>query len=210
MHKNCIECSKLFFRRENQGKATFLNIARFCSNTCSAIYKARFKKRNNDLRRIEIFDKSKKITDKEVIKLFNEKIVKNNIGCWEWKGSRKTGGYGEARVLKKLMTAHILSYRIYKGGIINNLCVCHSCDNPICVNPDHLWLGTYKDNNNDKINKGRHGCLKGSKHPNSKLTENDVLHIRSSKLSTIDLARLYKMTKTTIHDIRKRKQWKHI
>ncbi len=90
--------------------------------------------------------------------------------CWIWTGNRDKDGYGNIgngpRDSYKLIRAHRLSYALHKGEVPDNLFVCHTCDKPYCVNPDHLFLGTAKDNENDKVNKGRQA--KGERNGNSK------------------------------------------
>jgi hypothetical protein len=81
--------------------------------------------------------------------------INKEIGCWEWNRALNVKGYGHMRMDHKNILAHRLAYELYKGEITNSLCVCHSCDNPKCVNPAHLWLGTKKDNNKDMLQKGR-------------------------------------------------------
>lgn len=75
--------------------------------------------------------------------------------CQEWLGYLNPGGYGQFQVGGKARIAARVSYELYKGKIPEGTIVCHSCDNPACVNPEHLWLGTYKDNMVDMISKGR-------------------------------------------------------
>lgn len=77
-----------------------------------------------------------------------------NTGCWLWLGTIK-GGYGNVAFCGRTMRTHRLAYELTHGPIPSGLCVCHRCDTPSCCNPDHLFLGTPNDNNQDKIRKGR-------------------------------------------------------
>lgn len=73
--------------------------------------------------------------------------------CWFWIASKRNTGYGAFKIYGKVIDAHRVSYMIHKGDIPYGLLVCHSCDNRLCVNPDHLWLGTYRDNVRDMYRK---------------------------------------------------------
>lgn len=93
---------------------------------------------------------------------FENKVNKTD-SCWIWQGAIiKSRGYGSFRIGKDIKRAHVASFLIYNGEIQKGMCVCHSCDNPSCVNPEHLWLGTHDDNMKDMVKKGRarHGCGK--------------------------------------------------
>ena len=125
--------------------------------------------------------------------------------CWEWTGVKNSNGYGKISINNVYVKAHRLSWELYhKKEIPANLLVCHSCDNPSCVNPHHLWLGTQKDNMQDAIKKGRFKF-------NYKLTEEDVLNIRKEyaegKTTQIELAEKYNVTKSAIHRIIVRRTW---
>lgn len=152
-------------------------------------------------------------------KIFLKKINKNSKNsCWNWKGYINPSGYGEFFCSKKNkhIRAHRLSYSLFKGEIPEGMFVCHTCDNPSCVNPDHLWVGTPKDNVQDMIKKGR-----GSKPPlhreedqhKSKLTKKDVLKIIEiyyKGMSQNKISKIYKVNVSTINIIFRKKSWKKI
>lgn len=90
-------------------------------------------------------------------------VIKKRNGCWEWKGQLHPNGYGYTTDYEKnkKMHVHRISYRLFKGDIPKGLYVCHHCDNPRCCNPDHLWVGTAKENMQDAKRKGRLWHQKG-------------------------------------------------
>lgn len=147
---------------------------------------------------------------------FWEKVDKSPHpkGCWVWTACT-TRGYGTFRGSGKRMggtrrmyISHRFSWGINGGPIPDGLCVCHKCDNKLCVRPDHLFLGTRTDNANDRDMKGR--TARGEKQGLSKLTEHQVREIKYSKLRCIDLAKIYGVGHPNISDIRLNKKWKHI
>ena len=101
-------------------------------------------------------------------------------GCWLWDEGRDKDGYGliYSKELGGLKKAHRVAYILFKDAIPEGLCVLHSCDNPPCVNPKHLWTGTRRNNIDDMVAKGR--SLHGTKGSKTKLTEKQVLEIRAS------------------------------
>lgn len=133
-------------------------------------------------------------------------------GCWEWTGQRDPRGYGRMHVDGRPMLAHRVAYLVTYGSIPPGMAVLHKCDTPKCVNPEHLFLGTQADNVRDMHNKGRalKRGMKGSEHPMSKLTEQDVRAIRKAEGFARDIAAVYGISPTQVYDIRHRRSWAHI
>ena len=88
-------------------------------------------------------------------RLLNKVKIDEVTDCWEYQGGKNNIGYGMIRDDKRMRTTHRVSYEEHKGPIPPGMCVCHTCDNPICCNPNHLWLGTRKQNTQDMVSKGR-------------------------------------------------------
>ena len=150
---------------------------------------------------------------KTIKQRFDERVFYSPDGCWYWTGSKFKAGYGSLLIEGKSKQAHRVSYQLHKGEITNGLFVCHTCDNKICVNPDHLWLGTCLDNVKDMIDKGRQVILRGEQIGNSKLTEKKVRQIlikRAKGISTFKLAKEYKVDITSIQKILRGATWRHI
>lgn len=101
-----------------------------------------------------MIDLDKKISGKTIVDRFHALVDKSG-DCWEWTGNKNMLGYGMIWYDGKNIRAHRVSYLIFNGDLSDNLFVCHKCDNPSCVNPSHLFLGTSKDNMRDMIKKGR-------------------------------------------------------
>lgn len=134
--------------------------------------------------------------------------IKINIetDCWEWQGSKRNG-YGRMIVgsrkdkTRKSKSAHRVSYEIYHGEIPIGMDVCHRCDNPCCVNPNHLFVGTRQDNINDRESKGRNKIQYGSKNGRAILNEDQVIEIREKRnlgMSFGKLSKEYGVCKKTI------------
>lgn len=131
-----------------------------------------------------------------------------NSGCWLWLESVNRKGYAHLRYEAKMHRANRFSYSAYKGQIPEGLMVLHSCDNPLCVNPEHLSLGTAKDNNDDRDRKGRHRSLKLDQHPRTKFALTDIDDIRASQTPATELAAIYGVSKGTIAAIKTGRNWK--
>ena len=98
----------------------------------------------------------RKNTRESVEHWFWSRIIKKDSGCWEWQGATVCG-YGVVRFQDDDWKAHRLSWLLHNGAIPEGVCVLHTCDNPPCCNPDHLWLGSKHDNTQDMMKKGREG-----------------------------------------------------
>ena len=140
------------------------------------------------------------------------KRVRKTEGCWLWQGSLNPKGYGMMSIDSRPRLVHRISWQVAHGPIPGGAFVLHKCDNPICVRPDHLFLGTQQDNMSDMVAKGRHnpGHVPGEKNGCSKLTEVQVRSIRQSNLPGVVLARKYGISPAQISDIRNRKSWRHL
>lgn len=144
---------------------------------------------------------------------FWEKVKKNAVsGCWEWTGTHVGFGHGYFSVGSKKVLAHRFSYELHNGPIPDGMFCCHTCDNPTCVNPAHLYLGTHAQNMADMVSKNRH--KHGSAHHSAKLTEPQVIEIRrkyaQESATQKELANEYGVAPSAIAKIVTRKRWTHI
>ena len=140
---------------------------------------------------------------------FWDKVDKTG-DCWEWTASRQKFGHGLFKVGNKVEKAHRISYEFHIGPIPEGLMVRHKCDNPPCVRPEHLELGTRADNVRDRDERGRHVALRGEQHGMAKLTREQVEDIRSATGYGIcaGLAKKYGVAVGTIYNVRSnRRLW---
>lgn len=135
----------------------------------------------------------------------NRSIPVPESGCWLWEGCTDPQGYGQVRTRGKTCAAHREAYRAFNGDIPAGLVVMHTCDTPRCINPGHLRLGTYADNNLDKALKGR--ALYGERHPRAKLCLADVQAIRVSTEPRAALAKKYGVGLTAVARILTGRAW---
>lgn len=145
-----------------------------------------------------------------VDKRFWDKVDKNGDGCWLWKATKIPDGYGMFYLRGHMILSHRFAWELTNGPIPKGLEVLHKCDNPPCVRPEHLFLGSKSDNIRDCVKKGRNNPSKGEKNGWSKLTNDQVIEIRNSKLSLNALAKIYSVGKTCIAYIKSGKSWKHL
>lgn len=135
--------------------------------------------------------------------------------CWDWTGAHTPAGYGVISRNGSATTATRVVYELTYGPIPNGLIVCHTCDNPACCNPTHLWIGTNADNSDDKVSKGREGHPdnRGEHNPRASLSNNDVIAIREANRNGENLASIaarYNLQKPAIWKIVHRLTWNHI
>ena len=132
--------------------------------------------------------------------------------CWEWTGHIRTDGYGSYTPLmidgKKITKAPNISWIIFYRSITPGYSVLHRCDNRLCVNPNHLFLGTPQDNMDDMVEKDRQ--CKGERHPKSKLNPDQVREIRTDPRKQVDIALEYGISQNRVSMIKRRKCWGHI
>lgn len=135
--------------------------------------------------------------------------VEKTENCWIWKSTINSDGYGFFYHGKKVYRAHRFSYEFFnKIEIPKGMCVCHTCDIPLCVNPSHLWLGTKAENNRDKALKGRAPKLLGVKNGSTKLSLQDVEDIRKSIGQDLEhLAKKFNVSVSHIKKILRREYW---
>lgn len=200
---NCKLCEKLFsYWLSVRPKAIYCS--RLCQNTLQArVQQEKYRLKINNLTDMEKLEYLKNAFEKHVVK---------KEGCWGWNGF-KTKGYARVHYLGNSMPAHRASYIIYNTSIFNDLFILHKCDNRECTNPEHLFIGTQKDNLDDMYAKNRDNPAKGERARASVLNKEQVIEIR--RLLDIGvmgtrIAKDFNVHPTTINDIKHRRIWKHI
>lgn len=198
----CETCGKEYkWRRINHGKPP-----RFCSFSCRKWDRCKGRRKNSELTYEENIARIKKYYEKYVIK---------NEGCWGWKGIVEKTGY-TVLGLRPPIKGHRASWMIHKGLIPKGMIVCHNCpngDDPKCTNPDHLWLGTHKDNTQDKIKKGRSNAPRGIRARHAILNDEKVKQIRihlEKGLTCSEIGRQYEVSRKIISRIKNNETWKHV
>lgn len=157
-----------------------------------------------------------KITNPIIIDRFLSRIDQKSIDeCWSWLGGISSNNRGMMRVDGQQTNAHRISFRIFCGEIENNTVIMHKCDNPNCVNPNHLRKGTQQENVDDMYakNRQRHTPSKGSKNGRAVLNEADVKDIKGllhQGYSQSEIARMYEVTPRTVCAINAGTLWSHV
>lgn len=146
--------------------------------------------------------------DTKTLTRFNKKhIPEPNSGCWLWEAAVSSEGYGQFYLEDKLRGAHVTSFILYKGPISEGMQVCHKCDTPLCVNPEHLFLGTKKDNMLDCISKGRRQDASGENNPFAKLSSNTVRAIYRAAGSQREIAKRFGISQSHVSRIKRQEVW---
>ena len=135
--------------------------------------------------------------------------------CWEWTGTLQTSGYGCFGFRGKNQGAHRVAMMLSGVELNAGECVCHRCDNPLCVRVEHLFVGSHADNHRDKMSKGRHGygTAPGEAHGAHKLTNADVMEVRRLRKSGVRLMRIaeqFGVSHVAVSMIARRVTWKHL
>lgn len=129
-------------------------------------------------------------------------------GCFLWMGSVDGRGYGSIKDSQRVTRrASRVSWQLTHGPIPKGMCVCHRCDNPLCVNPDHLFIGSNADNTRDMLQKGRAHDRRGN---NAKLTPEQVQAVRLSSETPTKLAERYSISTSTVWLVKTKRRWAHI
>lgn len=142
-------------------------------------------------------------------KVFGRRVAMvTESGCWIFEGAWTSAGYGNVGFGGKNWLAHRLSYSILVEPLSASDFLCHKCDTPACVNPDHLFIGTPADNSGDMVRKQRH--VFGEKQHKARLTVGAVREIRASKLTDVELAEKFGVCRATVTYARNGKTWKQV
>lgn len=148
------------------------------------------------------------------IERFHQKYIPEpNSGCWLWIGGTRANSKGKLysrhfRDNGTSINGHRFSWIIHNGLIPEELCICHICDVTLCVNPEHLFIGTHQDNMTDMTNKNRQSKHRGEEKINlAKLTNKEAEFIRNSDLSQSQLGKIFNVAQTTIHRIKTNKSY---
>lgn len=148
----------------------------------------------------------------EAYRFLSKVEIDNVTGCWNWKNSVRRD-YGRFKLYGKFEGAHRMAYLLFKGPINENMLICHNCDNPRCVNPEHLFQGTYQDNAIDAYQKGRMVLPENSAYfkeghiPGNRLLSEDIIRliredISEGMLSLVKIAKRHNVKYQTVRDIK--------
>lgn len=183
--KNCAKCGKVFFR-DKRSTWKYWAKAKFCSRVCSARSGA---------------DNSEKIWGSLADRFWKKVNRRSKDECWEWTGAKRPKGYGVISVDGVQRGATWVSMLLHGKPLSDGMWALHKCDNPRCVNPDHLYEGTPKQNSKDAVLRNRF---------KRKLTPKQALEIKRSKKDAVVLANEYGVSDGLIYAIRNGRKWAHV
>lgn len=190
--KGCAHCGKRFAKNPRTTWA-YWSKAKYCSQNCAGLAW----KREAAERRVPLAE------------AFWIRVIKaSGQECWRWSGSHDKNGYPVLIHAHKYYRATRVALQLDGRAPSDRQYACHTCDNPSCVNPAHLYPGSPTDNMRDAVERGR--VQRGSRRYSAKLTEADVAAIRASDASAAKLASKYGVCTSNIHMIRKRRTWRHV
>ncbi len=190
-HAKFCEWCKREFNRDLRNTWAYWERARFCSPTCSG------------------FSRSAEAAKKRpTIQAEFERRVQQSDGCWEWTGLKDKDGYGLLSYARRNYRANKLALQFDGRPVPAGMYACHTCDNPGCVRPSHLYPGTPQQNADDAYVRDRN--QRGERHYAAKLRDNDIKTTRSSFETDEDIARIYGVSRSNISQIRSRKTWRHV
>lgn len=181
----CLQCGISFSPKRPKGV--------LCSRECAAIY-------NHDHR--PVYSIEERLWAK----------TQKSDTCWVWIGAHLISGYGHMTINKKRVTVHRLSWEVHNGPIPIGMEILHRCDNPPCIRPDHLFIGTNQDNVDDMVSKKRHTY--GDRNGHAVFTDDqarEILYLLRTKQATgRQIAQQYGVDETTISKMRLGITWKHL
>lgn len=183
--KNCVHCGEVFYRDKRCAKKHWAS-AKFCSRSCSAKHGAKNSDKTWGTLGERFWAKVEKLGDDD---------------CWNWIGSARTRGYGVISKNGKQTSATHVSLEIHGTIVPNGLWVLHKCDNPRCVNPSHLYVGTPRQNSRDAVLRDRF---------RRKLTPKQASEIKRSDKDAVVLAKEYGVSESLIYAIRNGRKWAHV
>lgn len=155
----------------------------------------------------------KKRTWEQLVTVFWKRVNKNtDTDCWEWTGALNKWGYGHIKWFGLYIGAHQLSFMIHDGEIPDGMKICHTCDNPKCVHPRHLYCGTDQDNVNDRVARKRSAVLRGERNGNARFTDEEAERILAMMSAGLKPRRIMAemglptLPYSTLHNLKKRQE----
>ena len=153
------------------------------------------------------------LSEKDKKRFLSKLKVNESTGCHEWQAYTNQNGYGVIYVQWSYILSHRVAYFLDYGQQPGDLCVCHKCDNPVCCNPAHLFLGTTQENTRDMVEKGRYKDQKGTANGNAILTPQAVIQIRKLSAQGVkqkELAGMFGVNQSAISGIILHRTWTHL